>query len=104
SAAEEPSYSISIFTYNRPGNRKAYYTFCSWLARCMSSLVGARLHWGKHFPLGAMETARAYPNLDTFKQMCANTDPGGVFHNDYTERVLGLPTVRLEGRRGSPPS
>lgn len=104
SAAEVPSYSLSVFTYNRPGHRKEYYTFCSWLARCMTGFVGARLHWGKHFPLGAAETARAYPHLETFKQICRNTDPGGVFRNDYTERVLGFPAVRLEGRRGSPPA
>jgi L-gulono-1,4-lactone dehydrogenase len=102
SSAEEPFYSVSVFTYYKPGNRKEYYTFCSWLARCMTSLAGARLHWGKHFPLGAAEMARLYPHLETFKQVCRNTDPGGVFRNDYTERVLGLPAVRLEGRHGRP--
>lgn len=97
SSTEEPSYSISVFTYNKPSKRTPYYTFCNWLARCMASLAGARLHWGKHFPLGVAETARAYPNLETFKQICRNTDPEGVFRNDYTERVLGLPAGRHEG-------
>ena len=100
SAAEEPYYSMSVFTYHQPGKRQAYYTFCSWLARCLTGLVSSRLHWGKHFPLGVAETARVYPHLEAFKQVCRHTDPGGVFRNGYTERVLGLPAVRLEDRRG----
>ncbi len=94
SSAQEPFYSISVFTYNKPGNRKAYYAFCLWLARCMNGLVGVRLHWGKYFPLGAAETARAYPHLETFKRICANIDPNGVFRNDFTQRILGLPGAR----------
>jgi hypothetical protein len=100
SAAEEPFYSLSVFTYNQPGQRQAYYTFCSWLARCLTSLVGGRLHWGKHFPLGVTEIARVYPQLETFQHVCRHTDPDGVFRNGYTERVLGLPAVRRDGRRG----
>ena len=90
SAAAEPFYSISVFTYLPPGQRQAYYGFCAWLARSMNRLFGARLHWGKHFPLGAVDIARLYPNLETFRQICRNTDPNGVFRNAYTKRVLGL--------------
>jgi hypothetical protein len=90
SSAEEPFYSISVFTYHKPGKRQEYYTYCSWLARCLTGLVGGRLHWGKHFPLGVAETAPVYPQLETFKQVCRHTDPRGVFRNGYTERVLGL--------------
>jgi hypothetical protein len=90
SAAAEPFYSISVFTYLPPGQRQAYYGFCSWLARSMNRLFGARLHWGKHFPLGALDIARLYPNLEPFRQICRNTDPNGVFRNNYTKRVLGL--------------
>lgn len=90
SSAEEAYYSVGIFTYFPPDKREGYYAFCSWLARCMNRLVDARLHWGKHFPLGAADIARHYPRLETFKQLCADTDPGGVFRNAYTERVLGL--------------
>ena len=56
----------------------------------MNKLFGARLHWGKHFPLSAVEIARLYPDLDTFRQICRNRDPDGVFRNDYTRRVLGV--------------
>lgn len=95
-SAQDPFYSISVFTYNKPDDRKAYYAFCLWLARCMSGLIGARLHWGKYFPLGAAETARLYPHLETFKRICGNIDPNGVFRNDFTQRVLGLPVTRQE--------
>lgn len=100
SSANEPLYSISVFTYDHPRARGEYYAFCGWLARCMSALFGARLHWGKHFPLGAMETARAYPRLETFKQLCSVVDPRGVFRNAYTARVLGLAPGERAGRAG----
>lgn len=90
SDAREPYYAISVFTYHKPQRRQQYYTFCFWLARCMTSLVDARLHWGKYFPLGLSHVAHAYPNLELFQRLCRKTDSNGVFRNDYTERVLGL--------------
>ena len=85
----EPHYSISVFTYAKPGAREPYYAFCAWLARAMHGLFGARLHWGKHFPLGAAEVARAYPALPRFKEICRTLDPHGVFRNGFIARVLG---------------
>jgi FAD/FMN-containing dehydrogenase len=90
SSTPEPLYSISVFTYHGPGARAAYYAYCGWLAHCMSALFDARLHWGKHFPLGAAETARAYPRLEAFKRICRALDPRGVFRNQYIARVLGM--------------
>lgn len=90
SSAQEPYYSISVFTYNAPGDRQNYGIFCSFLARCLNKMATARLHWGKHFPLGQAEMAPAYPELEKFRQICQRTDPNGVFRNDYTQRVLGL--------------
>jgi hypothetical protein len=90
SGAAEPYYSISVFAYLAPEQRQPYYVFCAWLARAMNRLFGARLHWGKHFPLGAVEIARLYPELEQFRQLCREVDPNGVFRNDYTRRVLGL--------------
>ena len=94
SGATEPYYSISVFTYLPPDQRQHYYVFCSWLARAMNRLFGARLHWGKHFPLGAVEIARLYPELERFRQTCRDVDPNGVFRNDYTKRVLGFNSAR----------
>jgi len=88
--ADAPYFSMSIFTYYPPDERGGYYAFCSWLARSMHALYGARLHWGKHFPLGAGEMTRAYPSLGAFREICRMTDPAGVFTSPYTARVLGL--------------
>jgi len=88
--APEPLYSISVFTYLAPDKRRAYDTFCAWLARCMSMLFDARPHWGKHFPLAAAAVARICPGLPTFRQICRAHDLNGVFRNAYSERVLGL--------------
>jgi len=90
SGATEPFYSISVFTYLPPDKRQHYDAFCSWLARCMTALFAARLHWGKHFPLGVAEIEPLYPGLERFRQLCRAADPNGVFRNDYTRRVLGF--------------
>jgi hypothetical protein len=89
-AASEPWFSFSLFTYARPGGRAGYYTVCSWLARAMHALFGARLHWGKHYPLGAADTERMYPDLPKFTRLCRDRDPGGVFRNEFADRVLGF--------------
>lgn len=89
STSAEPWFSISLFTYYAPDRRENYYALCSWLARAMHALFGARLHWGKHYPLGKAETARMYPQLGTFKSLAQRADPHGVFRNDFTERVIG---------------
>ncbi len=86
----ETYYSISVFTYLTPEQRRPYYEFCAWLARAMNKLFGARLHWGKHFPLNAVDIARLYPNLETFREICRKRDRDGVFRNAYCKRVLGL--------------
>jgi FAD/FMN-containing dehydrogenase len=88
SAAREPWFSFSLFTYLAPANREQFYTLCSWLARAAFALHGARLHWGKHYPLGAAETARMYPGLEEFRRIRAGIDPAGAFHNAFTDRVL----------------
>jgi FAD/FMN-containing dehydrogenase len=89
SAASEPWFSFSLFTYLAPAKREQFYALCSWLARAAFALYGARLHWGKHYPLGAAETARMYPGLGEFRRIRAEVDPAGAFHNAFTDRVLG---------------
>lgn len=89
-SSKEPQFSCSVFTYNKPEDRENYYQFCSFLAKALNKLSDARLHWGKHFPLTEKEIAPQYPELEKFKTLCRETDPKGVFRNDYTARVLGL--------------
>jgi L-gulonolactone oxidase len=86
-----PWFSFSLFSYDPPGKRDAYYRLCSLTARAMHALFGARLHWGKHYPLGSAETAAMYPDLPAFRRICVARDPGGVFRNAFTSRVLDLP-------------
>jgi hypothetical protein len=95
-SVDEPMYSISIFTYDRPGRRDAYYAFCSFLAHSLLKLVNARLHWGKHFPFEYADIARLYPRLEEFRALCVAHDRNGVLRNGYTARVLNLTP-------GSPP-
>ena len=64
----------------------------------MHALFGARLHWGKRYPLGAVETAGMYPELPKFLQICRARDPAGNFRNAFTDRVLELP--RAQGNEG----
>lgn len=103
-----PIYSISVFTYDGPSHRDAYYSFCSLLARALLKLVGARLHWGKHFPLHYADIAPLYPRLEEFRALCQRYDPDGVLRNAYTTHVLALPAGvqdagadgRLQGAEG----
>jgi FAD/FMN-containing dehydrogenase len=84
----EPYYSLSFITFVEP--RERFYRMADFLARSMTVLFGARLHWGKYFPLSAAEIAGVYPHLEEFRQLCGQIDPHGVFRNGYTERVLGF--------------
>jgi L-gulono-1,4-lactone dehydrogenase len=93
-AAGGPMYSISVFTYDRPGHRDAYYAFCSFLAYSLLKLVNAKLHWGKHFPFRHADIAGLYPGLEEFRAMCLANDRDGVLRNGYSARVLNLPPGR----------
>ena len=48
-----------------------------------------RPHWGKRHFQTAATLAPRYPDWDTFRAVRRRVDPGGVFTNDYTDRVLG---------------
>lgn len=91
SSAAEPYFTISFFTFDPPAQRAPFYALCSLLARALNQLFGARLHWGKHFPLQFADVAPLYPGMEKFRTLCARTDPNGVFRNAYTARVLNLP-------------
>ena len=51
--------------------------------------VDGRPHWGKLHGLGADRLAELYPRMGGFRAVRASVDPGGLFANAYTERVLG---------------
>jgi L-gulonolactone oxidase len=52
--------------------------------------VGGRPHWGKLHHLNAERLRRLYPRFDDALAVRDRVDPGRMFSNDYTERVLGL--------------
>ncbi|MFO0851155.1 MAG: D-arabinono-1,4-lactone oxidase [Gemmataceae bacterium] len=85
-SASEPWYAISFITYAEP--RGPFLAFAGFLARGLGRLFGARLHWGKHFPLGPAEVEAAYPRLPEFRAHCERVDPRGVFRNGFAGRVL----------------
>lgn len=84
----EAYYSISFITYVEP--RECFFAMASFLAHSMTALFLARLHWGKHFPLSNVEIESVYPHLEEFRRICRETDPRGVFRNEFTDRVLGF--------------
>jgi L-gulono-1,4-lactone dehydrogenase len=50
---------------------------------------GGRPHWGKRHFQTAATLAPRYPEWERFAAARAELDPGGVFTNAYTDRVLG---------------
>ena len=81
-------YSISFITYVEP--RDDFYRMATFLARSMRVLFGARIHWGKWFPLTATEIESSYANLDRFREICRDHDPHGVFQNEFTSDKLSF--------------
>jgi L-gulono-1,4-lactone dehydrogenase len=51
--------------------------------------VGGRPHWGKLHHLDAARLRPLYPRFDDALAVRDRVDPGRMFANDYTERVLG---------------
>ena len=60
--------------------------------RAVEAVMGeyaGRPHWGKRHFQSAASLAGLYPRWDAFQAARARLDPGGVFRNAYTDRVLG---------------
>jgi L-gulonolactone oxidase len=51
--------------------------------------LGGRPHWGKMNFRDAASLATAYPRFADFTALRDKLDPGRLFANDYTDRVLG---------------
>jgi L-gulono-1,4-lactone dehydrogenase len=84
----EACYAISFISYERRDNRAAFMAFSRVVCGLLAGLCGARPHWGKVCPLNADEAAKLYPNLQRFREACGEFDRGGVFRNEWVERVL----------------
>ena len=51
--------------------------------------LGGRPHWGKRHYAAAATLRERYPDWDRFQAVRDHLDPGRVFANSYTQRVLG---------------
>ncbi len=79
-------YAISLITFAEP--RLAFQNVARFLAMAMANLFGARLHWGKWFPLDAEEVDRSYPGMREFRAACEEFDPVGVFRNRFLAETM----------------
>jgi len=91
--AQEDYYSISFFTYLSPDTREHFFEFAETMARVLTELYDAKLHWGKYFPLEYKDVKHLYPHIEEFHRICSQVDPKGVFRNEYTSHVLGFSTA-----------
>jgi FAD/FMN-containing dehydrogenase len=89
-AGSESYYSVSFFTYLASDKREGFWEYTRVMAFALTRLYGARLHWGKHFPLKHGDIAHLYPNLPAFRRICKQVDPNGVFVNTYAREVMGF--------------
>jgi L-gulonolactone oxidase len=65
-----------------------FESFFRGVEEIMSDYDG-RPHWGKRHYRSAADLRELYPGWDRFQAVRARLDPGAVFTNDYTRRVLG---------------
>jgi FAD/FMN-containing dehydrogenase len=66
-----------------------YQRYFAEVESVMSALDG-RPHWGKMHGCDAATLRTRYPRFDEFLAVRKRVDPGGVFGNEYLDRVLGV--------------
>ena len=88
SGESEDWYAISFITYLEP--RDEFFALATFLSNSMFELFEARIHWGKWFPQSSKQVSQVYPKIDTFRDVCSEYDPKGVFRNSFVEDKLGL--------------
>jgi FAD/FMN-containing dehydrogenase len=82
------AYAIGFFSYR--GLEPGYTTYCRAIALALVALHGARLHWGKYFPMTHEEAVRdAYPDLARFHAVRARLDAADAFGTAHTRAALG---------------
>jgi FAD/FMN-containing dehydrogenase len=83
------AWALGFFSY--AGLTPAFHAYCRAVGLALVALHGARLHWGKYFPLDHAEAvAGAYPGLARFHAHCADYDPAGTFHGAGIAATLAL--------------
>ncbi|MDE0258091.1 MAG: FAD-binding protein [Gammaproteobacteria bacterium] len=83
---EQDWYAISLITFTEP--RRPFQNVARFLATTMARSLGARLHWGKWYPLEAGQIEDSYPGLAPFRAISAQFDPRGVFRNRFLDETM----------------
>jgi FAD-linked oxidoreductase len=92
-AYQQPCAYIAVHQHER----LPYEDFFSGVEAMMRAVSG-RPHWGKLHTLGSAELAELYPRFEDAVAVRHETDPRGLFANDYLDRVLGpAPESRRAG-------
>ncbi len=86
--ANEHWYSITLSNFEGLKHQQAFEDVCGFLARSMSRLFAARLHWGKLCPLTTSELKSLYPRFNEFRQICRDFDSSNAFRNRWTDELL----------------
>ncbi len=81
---ERPSAYVAVHQYNGMEWR-AYFEAVEAIMRSF----GGRPHWGKRHFQDAASLREVYPRFADFLAIRERFDPGRLFANEYTERVLG---------------
>ena len=83
------SWALGFFSY--AGITPAFTAYCRAVALALTARHGARLHWGKYFPLSHAEAGAAtYPGLARFRAHCLGYDPGGTFRSPEIAAMLAF--------------
>jgi FAD/FMN-containing dehydrogenase len=83
------AWALGFFSY--AGVTPEFTAYCRAVGLALTGLHGARLHWGKYFPVSHAEAvASAYPGLARFRAECLRYDPSGTFRSAEVEATLAL--------------
>jgi FAD-linked oxidoreductase len=102
-----PAYGRRTGYVNLTVPRTAGYIELLRLAEHIALELDGRPHWGKAHTATAEVLAPRYPEWATFQRVRAQLDPGGLFSNDYIDRVLGrtaMATDTGDGHQGRVPA
>lgn len=83
---ERDWYAISLITFTKPP--LPFRNVARFLAATMARSLGARLHWGKWYPLDAGQVEASYPGLAAFRAICAQFDRRGTFRNRFLDETI----------------
>lgn len=85
---DEDWYSISLISYQWPGDRNGFFAFAEFVGPTFAQLFKTRCHWGKYQPLDREMIESLYPKIDEFRDTIQRFDPTSVFTNDWFRQLF----------------